>query len=107
MKEFELTTEFDFGKFKGEILKDVIDFISDESQNKYDNYIMWCVNKKIISLSEQAREYIAESFFKWRRAHPTLYPEHSSKSYYGDYGQSSCPGDYMGMGPADFGVPNC
>ena len=24
--------------------------------------------------------------------------------YPGDYGQSSCPGDYMGMGPEDYGI---
>ena len=24
--------------------------------------------------------------------------------HYGDYGQSSCPGDYMGMCPEDYGI---
>ena len=107
--EITLNTIMDFGKYKGikvsELLPENPNPHCSSELRKHINYFAWIQRETQHSLHKEVSTRIKD-IHNIIHIH-TPYPSKSYNSSRGDYGQSSCPGDYMGMGPGDFGIPNC
>jgi len=112
MKEYELEDIINFGKYNGSTIKEIVNA---SILYRNGNYLIWCSeNIPNFKLSDTVKKYYRKKLGEKRENN---YEENyygkekatssSRSNYKGDYGAHSCPGDWMGMDPSDFGVPNC
>ena len=95
---YKLNSVVPFGKYKGLTIKKIVD--ESLQSFKTQNYLRWCIhNVKGFKLSPKAKSYYLKQEKKMIDSYPDI-----TDYYPGDYGQSSCPGDYMGMCPEDYGI---
>lgn len=103
---YNLNTILQFGKFKGKTVESIITYSN--LTNKYTNYMIWASNNiPNVILSNEVKESYRKMLNKKTKEKLKYLNSSSNYQYEGDHGAHSCPGDYMGMGPSDFGIPNC
>lgn len=109
MLEIGIDSIMPFGKYKGCKIKDMV-----VSYGTRD-YLVWvkntCKNVKITTevldiMKREAYEFSeiqGRNWYENKEARKEACKKSKGYSYsYNDYGQESCPGDYMGMSPFDF-----
>jgi hypothetical protein len=109
MQILNINDTMPFGKYKGIKIEKLINewhFL-----NSPQNYLNWAINNwKNIEFSEEVKKAIKHNqkeLSELQSENERIHPKEKNKSYKGDFGAFSCPGDYMGMGPSDFGIPYC
>ena len=109
--EITINDVMPWGKYKNIPIKTMLNW---EHFCEFIPYLDWAIKnwnnvtfseEIIISVEKQMKkedDYVFKLRSQYKNDHPELY--NKRKSYIGEYSQSSCPGDYMGMGPEDFGI---
>ena len=107
MVELKLRDRMPFGKYKGEKIYAILGIKMKGIPIKHEyghgvDYLNWFhKNVKDVKLHKDV-------LFKMKKIEQKVARESADYSepyyHYGDYGQSSCPGDYMGMCPEDYGI---
>lgn len=107
----EIDSKMPFGKYEGVYIKIMLNF---EHFTEGVTYLEWAIKTwNNVKFSEEIKKLVKqkiENENKYISKLQSKYEFEFSKerqSSRGDHGAFSCPGDYLGMGPSDFGIPHC